>query len=65
MLEKTLQILLSPGQKFDNGEQNKNDINDALFYIDLLRDNITVDARNIFGVNSEESEFEFYFRTYI
>lgn len=57
LLEKVLQILLSPGQKYENGEQKKNDISDALYYIDLLKDNITIDAKAVFGANPEKSKY--------
>lgn len=56
LLEKALQIILSPGQKFVNGEQKKNDIKDALFYMDLLKDNVTVDAKIVFGANAEDGK---------
>lgn len=57
LLEKALQILLSPGQKLENGEPKKNDIRDALFYMDLLKDNITVDAKTVFGSNPEDCKY--------
>lgn len=56
-MEKALQILLSPGQKLENGEQKKNDIGDALFYMDLLKDNITDDPKSVFGSNPEDSKY--------
>ncbi|KAJ8979872.1 hypothetical protein NQ317_008522 [Molorchus minor] len=49
LLEMAMQILVSPGQKSENNPDKKTDINDALKYIDLLRDSVEVDARTVFG----------------
>ncbi|XP_072385762.1 sterol regulatory element-binding protein 1 [Diabrotica undecimpunctata] len=53
LLEKALQILLTPGQKNDT-QDKKTDINDALMYLELLKDNVAVDARTVFGASSEQ-----------
>ncbi|CAG9861636.1 unnamed protein product [Phyllotreta striolata] len=56
LLEKALLILLAPGQRTENGEEKRIvDVSDALVYIDLLKENISVDARTVFGINSEQS----------
>ncbi|CAH1111699.1 unnamed protein product [Psylliodes chrysocephalus] len=55
LLEKTFLILLAPGQKSENGQEKRTDVSDALIYIDLLRDNVTVDAKTVFGASSEQS----------
>lgn len=50
LLEKALLILVAPGQKSDLSQDKKTDLNDALTYLDLLNDNITLDARTVFKV---------------
>lgn len=55
-MEKTFLILLAPGQKSENGQEKRTDVSDALIYIDLLRDNVTVDAKTVFGASSEQSK---------
>lgn len=53
LLETSLRILVSPGQKNDTGDHKKCDISDTLFYVDLLEDTTTVDAKTIFGGESK------------
>lgn len=50
-----LQILVAPGQK---NEDKKTDLNDALVYIQLLRDNVTMDARTIFNSASASQSYQ-------
>lgn len=47
-----LQIILAPGQKSEENQEKKTEIMDALKYIELLKENVTVDARTVFGANS-------------
>nr|XP_023025078.1 sterol regulatory element-binding protein 1 [Leptinotarsa decemlineata] len=54
LLERAMNILLSPGQKNDSNPDKRTDICDALSYIELLQDNVTVDARTVFGENSDQ-----------
>ncbi|XP_057662115.1 sterol regulatory element-binding protein 1 [Diorhabda carinulata] len=53
LLEKALSILITPGQKIDSNQDKKTDISEALMYIELLKDNVAVDARTVFGASSE------------
>ncbi|XP_018580011.1 sterol regulatory element-binding protein 1 isoform X2 [Anoplophora glabripennis] len=55
LLQKAMQIILSPGQKSENGQDKKTDISDALAYIDLLSDSTNVDAKTIFGSSAGQS----------
>ncbi|KAJ8944998.1 hypothetical protein NQ318_010200 [Aromia moschata] len=55
LLEMAMQILVSPGQKSETNQDKKTDINDALKYIELLRDNVVVDARTVFGASHEQN----------
>lgn len=52
-----MQIILSPGQKSENGQDKKTDIGDALEYIDLLTDSMNIDAKNVFGSHAGQSKF--------
>ncbi|KAJ8913438.1 hypothetical protein NQ315_017182 [Exocentrus adspersus] len=49
LLEKAMQIILSPGQKSENSQDKKTDISDALTYIELLQESMSVDAKAVFG----------------
>lgn len=54
-METALQILVAPGQKND---EKKTDLNDALTYIQLLRDNVTMDARTVFNSASASQSYQ-------
>ncbi|CAH1966667.1 unnamed protein product [Acanthoscelides obtectus] len=55
LLETAMQIILSPGYKSDGSDNKTDSIADALIYLDLLRDDVTVDAKTVFGSNSVQS----------
>ncbi|KAG5883119.1 hypothetical protein JTB14_011522 [Gonioctena quinquepunctata] len=54
LLETAVHISLSPGQKSETNQDKRTDISDALMYIELLRDNVAVDARTMFDASSEQ-----------
>nr|CAH7720133.1 unnamed protein product [Callosobruchus chinensis] len=56
LLETAMQIILSPGHKNDSSSDKKTDsISDALIYLELLKDDVSVDAKTVFGTNSVQS----------